>query len=86
VRPATVALRDQILAVLRDADGFPMATWAIAEATTPGPGATPMWNQEVYRQLYALERKGLVGKTRMPGWRSVFWSAVWSASHGGGTP
>jgi hypothetical protein len=76
VKPATIALRDQILAVLRDAEGFPMATWSVAEATTPGPGATSWWRQETYRHLCALERKGLVGKTTLPGWRSVFWSAL----------
>jgi hypothetical protein len=66
-----VALDDQVLAVLRDAEGFPVAT---ADVVT-GVGAAPSSNRAlaVGRRLRALQQRGEVARETVEGFRSVYW-------------
>ena len=66
-----VALDDQVLAVLRDAEGFPVAT---ADVVT-GVGAAPASNRAlaVGRRLRALTARGEVARETVEGMRSVYW-------------
>jgi len=72
---AATALRDQMLAVLRDAEGFPTSTGDAAVGAglrRHGPAA--------WRHLNALARAGKVERIRVPGHYSVYWRlAGWAA-------
>jgi hypothetical protein len=66
-----VALDDQVLAVLRDAEGFPVAT---ADVVT-GVGAAPSSTRAlaVGRRLRALANRGEVTRETVEGFRTVYW-------------
>ena len=70
---STVALRDQILAVLEASAGFPVSTADVAERCGHA-WSGGFYHTKVYQQLHALERRGLVTRLRMEGWRQVWWS------------
>jgi hypothetical protein len=67
---ADVALDDQLLAVLRDAQGFPLSTRQVCVAA--GPMAWPP-DSITWRRLDALEKAGKVERVKLPGWRQVWW-------------
>ncbi len=69
---ATLALEDQILAVLRDAEGFPLSTRQVAERA--GPMAWPP-DAVTWKHLNRLEQAGRVERVKLPGWRQVWWRA-----------
>jgi hypothetical protein len=73
-RPATLALDDQILAVLRDAEGFPVATADVVFGVF-GVGARPGGDRAlaVGRRLRALTDAGDVARETVAGMRSVYW-------------
>lgn len=68
--PWAVALEDQILAVLRDAKGFPLSTADITAAVGAGV------RDGMLSRLGRLRRLGRVEKTTMPGFRYAYWSIV----------
>jgi len=68
VTAATLALRDQLLAVLRDAEGFPTSTGDVAV----GAGLR-RHDPAAWRHLSALARAGEVERVRVPGHYSVYW-------------
>jgi hypothetical protein len=74
-RPAH-PLDDQILAVLRDSEGFPLATADVVA----GVGARPASNRAytVLRRLHILAGRTppLVHRSKVDGFRSVYWVAV----------
>jgi hypothetical protein len=70
MKPSTTALRDQIVAALREAKGFPLSTNQVEEAVGTRFGG-------VYRQLAALQRKGSVGCDHLPGYRRVYWRLIY---------
>jgi len=67
---ATLAIRDQLLAVLRDAQGFPLSTREVCEAA--GPQAWPP-DAVTWRHLDALQRAGKVERVKVAGFRPVYW-------------
>jgi hypothetical protein len=67
---ATSALDDQLLAVLRDAGGFPLSTREVCEAA--GPAAWPP-DLVTWRRLDKLAKAGQVERVKMPGFRAVYW-------------
>jgi hypothetical protein len=69
--PANRALDDRILAVLRDAHGFPLSTVRVRELAGIDR-ALP----EVRARLRYLQAHGLVARVTMPGWVTVWWVAV----------
>jgi hypothetical protein len=76
VRTATLAhqaVEDQVLAVLRDAQGFPLSTLQVCELA--GPAATPP-DAVTWRRLNALAARGLAERVRVAGSRSAYWRAV----------
>lgn len=70
---AAVALRDQLLAVLRDADGFPLSTREVCDKA--GPGAWPP-DAVTWRHLSALAAAGQVERVKVAGFRTVYWRSV----------
>lgn len=64
-----IALRDQVLAMLAEANGFPVSTTEIEGRIHTRPG-------EMLRVLHALERQGLIGSDRLEGYRCLFWRAT----------
>jgi hypothetical protein len=70
---ATVALDDQLLAVLRDSEGFPLATEEVCELVgAVGPGEVA----RVLRRLNRFKVAGRVERVTVEGWRSVYWRGV----------
>jgi hypothetical protein len=69
---ATLALDDQLLAVLRDAEGFPLSTLQVAERA--GPMAWPP-DAVTWKRLDALAKAGRVERVKLPGCRQVWWRA-----------
>jgi hypothetical protein len=67
---AAAALDDQLLAVLRDAGGFPLSTRAVCDAA--GPNAWPP-DLVTWRRLDALDKAGQVERVKVPGYRAVYW-------------
>ncbi len=65
-----LALDDQLLAVLRDAKGFPLSTRQVAELA--GPTAWPP-DAVTWKRLNRLEKAGRVERVKLPGWRQVWW-------------
>jgi hypothetical protein len=72
-------LDDQILAVLRDAEGFPLSTSQVAKAVNIAVAKLPaggIWY--VWDRLEGLEAKGLVRRERdLSGWlglRCAYWT------------
>jgi hypothetical protein len=70
---ATLALDDQLLAVLRDAGGFPLSTREVCDAA--GPNAWPP-DATTWRRLDVLARAGQVERVKVPGFRAVYWRAA----------
>ena len=70
---ATVAIRDQLLAVLRDAEGFPLSTLQVCEQA--GPMAWPP-DAVTWRHLAALAAAGRVERVKVPGFRTVYWRSA----------
>ena len=66
MRPMLVARADQIMAVLRDAEG-PLSTYEVAKRSGTG--------SNTYMALVRLDRGGDAIKLRHPGDRSVYWRA-----------
>jgi hypothetical protein len=66
-----VALDDQVLAVLRDAEGFPVATADVVTGVGAGPSSTRAL--AVGRRLRALTARGEVARETVEGMRSVYW-------------
>jgi hypothetical protein len=66
------ALDDQLLAVLRDAQGFPLSTREVCERA--GPMAWPP-DAVTWKRLDALANAGRVERVKMPGFRQVWWRA-----------
>jgi hypothetical protein len=73
--PDLLAMEDQILAIVRDAAGFPLATGQIAKASG-WYSELPKWerHRRIWGALDRLARAGLLHRERMPGWRSVYWT------------
>jgi hypothetical protein len=71
VTAAPLALRDQLLAVLRDADGFPLSTQQVAV-----DAGLARCDPAAWRHLDALARAGKVERIRIPGHYSVYWRAA----------
>jgi hypothetical protein len=69
VIPGVVALDDQIKAVLRDAEGFPVAT----DDVKAGIGTTPARRRAVPERLRALTAQGEVARETVEGIRTVYW-------------
>jgi hypothetical protein len=67
-RAATVALDDQIRAVLRDAEGFPVATDDVIAGVGTFAGRV-----RVGGRLRALTARGEVARETVTGIRSVYW-------------
>jgi hypothetical protein len=67
---AAIALDDQLLAVLRDAQGFPLSTREVCEQA--GPMAWPP-DLVTWRRLDALAKAGQVERVKVPGFRAVYW-------------
>lgn len=67
---AAAALDDQLLAVLRDAGGFPLSTREVCDAA--GPTAWPP-DLVTWRRLDALVKAGHVERVKVPGYRAVYW-------------
>lgn len=67
---AAVAIRDQLLAVLRDAQGFPLSTREVCEAA--GPMAWPP-DGVTWKHLAAMAAAGQVERVKVPGFRAVYW-------------
>jgi hypothetical protein len=67
---STLALDDQLLAVLRDAGGFPLSTRQVAEQA--GPMAWPP-DGVTWKRLDALAKAGQVERVKLPGFRQVWW-------------
>jgi hypothetical protein len=68
---SSVALDDQILAALRDAEGFPLSAVSIGKTVN----VAPFW---VWERLEDLEARALVYRERdlshlVPGGRSAYW-------------
>jgi len=70
VTAATRALDDQLLAVLRDAHGFPLSTRQVAQQA--GPMAWPP-DAVTWRRLDRLARAGRVERVTLAGWKQVWW-------------
>ena len=70
---AATALDDQLLAVLRDAGGFPLSTREVCDAA--GPAAWPP-DLVTWRHLDALARAGQVERVKVPGFRAVYWRST----------
>jgi len=70
VTAATVALDDQLLAVLRDAHGFPLSTRQVAQQA--GPMAWPP-DAVTWRRLDRLAKAGRVERVVLNGWKQVWW-------------
>jgi hypothetical protein len=70
VNAAAVAIRDQLLAVLRDAEGFPLSTRQVCEQA--GPMAWPP-DGVTWKHLAALARTGEVERVKVAGNRQVYW-------------
>jgi hypothetical protein len=70
---ANLALDDLLLAVLRDAEGFPLSTLQVCELA--GPAAWPP-DAVTWRRLNALAARGLAERVKVAGYRSVYWQAV----------
>lgn len=70
VTSATIFLRDQLVACLREAHPTPMATDELIETM-------PEWAnyRQIYRVLRALELKSQVSRAYIPGFRHVFWTS-----------
>jgi hypothetical protein len=71
--PNLIALDDQILAVLRAAEGFPLSTRQVAEQA--GPMAWPP-DGVTWKRLNLMAQAGRVERVKLPGWRQVWWRAV----------
>lgn len=69
-RLTTLALDDQLLAVLRDAQGFPLSTLQVCERA--GPMAWPP-DAVTWKRLDALAKAGRVERVKLAGWRQVWW-------------
>ncbi|HEV8653161.1 MAG TPA: hypothetical protein VG276_28145 [Actinomycetes bacterium] len=67
---AAQALDDQLLAVLRDAQGFPLSTRQVCEAA--GPMAWPP-DYITWKRLDTLAKAGRVERVKLAGWRQVWW-------------
>jgi hypothetical protein len=67
---AAIALEDQLLAVLRDAEGFPLSTRQVAERA--GPMAWPP-DAVTWRHLDRLAKTGRVERVKLAGQRQVYW-------------
>jgi hypothetical protein len=70
---ANLAVEDLLLAVLRDAQGFPLSTRQVCEAA--GPVAWPP-DGITWKRLDALARRGLAERVKVDGNRSVYWRAA----------
>jgi hypothetical protein len=72
--PDLIAVEDQILAIVRDAAGFPLSTAQVAEASGWYSELLP-WerHRRIWCALDRLARAGRVHRERMPGWRCVYW-------------
>jgi Fe2+ or Zn2+ uptake regulation protein len=70
---ATLAIRDQLLAVLRDAEGFPLSTREVCDKA--GPMAWPP-DAVTWRHLDALAAAGRVERVKVAGFRTVYWRAA----------
>lgn len=70
---AASALDDQLLAVLRDAEGFPLSTRQVCDAA--GPAAWPP-DYTTWKRLDALAKAGQVERVKLPGFRAVYWRAA----------
>jgi hypothetical protein len=76
MRAATLAhqaVEDLVLAVLRDAEGFPLSTAEVADKA--GPAAHPV-DATCWKRLDALARRGLAERVKLPGNRQVYWRAA----------
>ena len=62
---------DQILAVLRDAEGFPVSTAAVADGVGAPRGSTRA--VAVLRRLNMLKVGGAVELIQVPDMRSLYW-------------
>jgi hypothetical protein len=71
-RLTTLALDDQLQAVLRDAEGFPLSTREVAERA--GPMAWPP-DAVTWRRLDLLAKAGKVERVKLSGFRQVWWRA-----------
>jgi hypothetical protein len=69
---AAHALDDQLLAVLRDAGGFPLSTRQVAERA--GPVAWPP-DAVCWKRLDTLAKAGRVERVKLAGFRQVWWRA-----------
>lgn len=90
-KPDLVAERDQLLARLRDAEGFPLSTVELGTVLGPrlwvspcrrcgGTGTTEFTahnrHLDAYTHLEALRKKGLVEKVKVDGVRAAYWRAT----------
>jgi hypothetical protein len=67
---ATLARDDQLLAVLRDAQGFPLSTRQVAEAA--GPAAWPP-DGTTGQRLRVLAKAGRVERVTVASNRQAYW-------------
>lgn len=70
--PATLALEDQVLAVLRTTGPLPLSTAQVCEQAGAGHRYSDR-GLVVYRRLDALAKTGRVERVRVDGHRAVYW-------------